>query len=36
MSEKLTAALAEVLEPLLGAGVVVENLRRLTGGASRT
>lgn len=36
MSEKLTAALAEVLEPVLGAGVVVENLRRLTGGASRT
>lgn len=36
MSERLTDALAEVLEPVLGAGVVVENLRRLTGGASRT
>lgn len=36
MSEKLTGALAEVLAPVLGSGVVVENLRRLTGGASRT
>ncbi|MDQ2638142.1 MAG: phosphotransferase family protein [Actinomycetota bacterium] len=36
MSEKLTGALAEVLEPVLGTGVVVENLHALTGGASRT
>ena len=32
MNDELT----EVLRPILGAGVVVENLHTLTGGASRT
>lgn len=36
MSAKLAGALAEVLAPVLGTGVVVENLHPLTGGASRT
>jgi aminoglycoside phosphotransferase (APT) family kinase protein len=36
LSEQLAAALAKVLEPVLGDGVTVENLRPLTGGASRT
>ena len=34
-TEQLDAALAAVLRPLLGEDVVVENLRPLTGGASR-
>ena len=36
MSEALAAALAKVLQPVLGGTVSVENLRTLTGGASRT
>jgi aminoglycoside phosphotransferase (APT) family kinase protein len=36
LSAKLSAALAQVLAPVLGDGVAVENLRALTGGASRT
>lgn len=32
----LTAGLTDVLTPVLGGGVAVENLRELTGGASRT
>ena len=36
MSDQLAAALAKVLEPVLGEGVTVENLYALTGGASRT
>ncbi|BBX65899.1 acyl-CoA dehydrogenase [Mycobacterium saskatchewanense] len=35
-TEELSGKLAQVLEPALGAGVAVENLRALTGGASRT
>jgi aminoglycoside phosphotransferase (APT) family kinase protein len=36
VSEQLERALTDVLRPILGDGVVVENLRALTGGASRT
>lgn len=36
MSEKLSAALTDVLAPVLGDNVAVENLHALTGGASRT
>ena len=36
MSEELAGALATVLRPVLGDTVTVENLRALTGGASRT
>jgi aminoglycoside phosphotransferase (APT) family kinase protein len=36
LSEALAAALATVLQPVLGGKVTVENLRALTGGASRT
>ncbi|KUI21632.1 acyl-CoA dehydrogenase [Mycobacterium sp. GA-1285] len=36
MSRELADALVAVLEPVLGEGVAVENLRALTGGASRT
>jgi len=36
VSEKLSTALAEVLRGVLGEGVAIENLRGLTGGASRT
>jgi aminoglycoside phosphotransferase (APT) family kinase protein len=36
LSEALAAALATVLQPVLGGTVTVENLRALTGGASRT
>ncbi len=32
----LTAGLTDVLTPVLGGGIAVENLRELTGGASRT
>lgn len=32
----LTGGLVDVLAPVVGAGVSVENLRELTGGASRT
>ena len=35
-ADDLSAALATVLEPVLGDGVAIENLRALTGGASRT
>ena len=35
-AEKLAPKLAGVLEPALGTGTAVENLRALTGGASRT
>lgn len=36
MTDRLPAGLSEVLRPLLGGEVSVENLRALTGGASRT
>jgi aminoglycoside phosphotransferase (APT) family kinase protein len=36
LTEELAAALADVLRPVLGADVAVENLHTLTGGASRT
>jgi aminoglycoside phosphotransferase (APT) family kinase protein len=36
LSDQLAAALAEVLGPVLGDGVSIENLHMLTGGASRT
>jgi aminoglycoside phosphotransferase (APT) family kinase protein len=36
LSEELSAALVDVLAPVLGDGVLVENLQALTGGASRT
>ena len=36
MTDELAAALAKVLSPVLGDDVVIENLRPLTGGASRT
>ena len=35
-TEELTGKLARVLAPAFGAGVTIENLRALTGGASRT
>ncbi|CDP84192.1 phosphotransferase enzyme family protein [Mycolicibacterium farcinogenes] len=36
MTAALGAGLTKVLAPVLGDGVAVENLRELTGGASRT
>ncbi|BBX48632.1 phosphotransferase family protein [Mycobacterium cookii] len=36
MSDALAPRLAGMLQPILGAGTAVENLRALTGGASRT
>ena len=36
VAEALAPKLAAVLQPALGAGTAVENLRALTGGASRT
>ncbi|MEE6176170.1 phosphotransferase family protein [Mycobacterium sp. 050134] len=35
-TDELSGRLAQVLEPTLGAGVTIESLRSLTGGASRT
>lgn len=36
MTEELSAALAQVLAPVLGGDVAIDNLQALTGGASRT